>query len=82
MIFETKVAGVRCYCEVTLYAAEEPMVITGSGMGDCEPGEDEEFEFIIRGIEGQRRMKALEERITQSERNRLLKEYKAKLLDF
>ena len=57
MIFETQVRGVKCFCEVTEYSPEVPMVITGTGFGDAEPPEPEEFEFVIRGLHGQRRMR-------------------------
>lgn len=81
MLFETTVRGIKCYCEVTEYSPEVEMTITGSGFGDCEPPEPEEFYFIIRGLHGKRRMRALEEQVDQSTRNRLLKEYKQQLLD-
>lgn len=81
MIFETTVRGIKCYCEVTEYTPEVDMVITGTGFGDAEPPEPEEFYFIIRGLHGQRRMRALEEQVDQPTRNRLLAEYKANLLD-
>lgn len=82
MIFETSVQGVRCRCEVTHYAAEVPMAVTGSGFGDAEAPEPEEFEFIIRGLDNNRRMKALEDRVTPAILRKLIKEYKDKLLDF
>lgn len=82
MIFQTHVRGIKCYCEVTEYTPEVPMVVTGSGFGDAEPPEPEEFEFHILGLHGQRRMRAMEEGVDQSTRNRLLAEYKARLLDF
>lgn len=80
--FETSVAGIRCICEVTNYSAEVPAVVTGSGFGDAEEGEPEEFEFIIRGIDGNRRMKALEDRVTPAIQRKLVKQYKDSLLDF
>lgn len=80
--FETKVAGVRCICVVTHYSAEVPAVVTGTGFGDAEEGEPEEFEYLIKGIEGGRRMKALEDRVTPTIYRRLVKEYKDSLLDF
>lgn len=80
--FETTVAGVRCICEVTHYSAAVPMVVTGSGFGDAEEGEPEEFEYIIKGIEGNRRMKALEDRVTPAIHRKLLQQYKDSLLDF
>ena len=82
MQFETNVRGVKCICDVTEYTAGSPMVVTGTGFGDAEPPEEEEFEFIIRGVEGNRRMKALEEQVTPTIRARLIREYKDQLLDF
>lgn len=82
MIFETKVKGIACRCEVTHYSAEVQMVVTGSGFGDAEEGEPEEFEFIILGADTGRRMKALEEMVTPAIRQKLINEYKDKLLDF
>lgn len=80
--FETSVAGIRCICEVTHYSAEVPAVVTGTGFGDAEEGEPEEFEFIIKGIDGNRRMKALEELVTPTIQRKLVKQYKDSLLDF
>lgn len=82
MIFETSIQGIRCRCEVTHYAAEVPMAITGSGFGDAEPPEPEEFDFCIRGIDHDRRLKGLEDRVTPAVRQKLINEYKEKLLDF
>lgn len=80
--FETTVAGVRCICEVTNYSAAVLVVVTGSGFGDAEEGEPEEFEYIIKGIEGNRRIKALEDRVTPAIHRKLLQQYKDSLLDF
>lgn len=81
MIFETKVRGVSCICEVLEYTPEVEMAITGTGFGDADPPEPEEFSFIIRGLHGRRRMKALEDQVDPPTLKRLIAEYKAKLLD-
>ena len=38
---------------VTDYSAATPMRITGSGFGDCEPPEDEIFEYEVLRPNGQ-----------------------------
>jgi hypothetical protein len=35
------------HCRVTHYRAPCPLRVTGSGMGDAEPPEQEEFEFCL-----------------------------------
>lgn len=52
MIFPTHVAGIPCQCEVLHYSTAKPMRITGSGYGDAEPPEDEEFEFRLLDLNG------------------------------
>ena len=52
MVFETRVAGIPCQCLVTHYSPELPMKITGTGYGDAEPPEPEEFEFRNHGQAG------------------------------
>lgn len=52
MIFPTRVAGIPCQCEVQSYYPSRPMVITGTGYGDADPPEDEEFEFRLLDING------------------------------
>ena len=47
MKFQTKVCGIPCTVVVTLYRKAVPMRIYGSGMGDCDPPEPEEFEFHL-----------------------------------
>ena len=45
MYFLTQIDGIPCICKVTHYSPARPM--TGSGYGDCEPPEEEEFDFEI-----------------------------------
>ncbi len=47
MIFDTRVNGIPCQCNVTFYSPAVPMRITGSGQGDADPPEDSEFDFEI-----------------------------------
>lgn len=77
MQFNTSIRGVRCVCEVTEYSPEVLPVVTGTGFGDAEEGEPEEFEFIIRGLHGGRRMRALEDEVTPAIRAELIKQYLA-----
>ena len=52
MEFQTKVCGIPCTVVVTLYRKAVPMRIYGSGMGDCDPPEPEEFEFHLLDRKG------------------------------
>lgn len=80
MIFETRVHNIPCQCEVTGYLKALPMRITGTGFGDCEPPEPEEFEFILLDRKG-RPAAWLEKYLTVDDEIRLLEEYKATLAD-
>lgn len=72
--FKTRVAGIPCLCEVTHYAEEVPMRITGSGFGDADPPEYEEFEYQIRDRRG-RLAPWLERKLTEDDDLRLKREY-------
>ena len=54
MQFQSKVCGIPCIVEVTTYCKAQPMRIWGSGMGDCDPPEPEEFEFQLLDRKGYR----------------------------
>lgn len=54
MEFYTKVCGIPCTVKVTTYHKAVPMRIWGSGMGDCDPPEPEEFEFQLFDRKGYR----------------------------
>ncbi|MGQ0335716.1 hypothetical protein [Halomonas elongata] len=76
MTFHTHIAGIPCLCEVTHYCASLPMLITGTGFGDAEPPEPEEFEYRILDRRG-RLAEWLERKVTQEDETRLLAEYRA-----
>lgn len=74
MIFETKVHGIPCLCSVTHYSPEVPMRITGSGMGDADPPQGEEFEFeILDSLE--RKAPWLEQYLKPADTSRLIEEF-------
>lgn len=52
MEFQTKVCGIPCTVVVTLYRTAVPMRVCGSGFGDCDPPEPEEFEFHLLDLKG------------------------------
>lgn len=52
MIFPISINGIPCQCEVLSYQKAVPMRICGSGMGDCDPPEPEEFEFQLLDRKG------------------------------
>ena len=52
MKFPTKVCGIPCSVQVTVYRKAVPMRVWGSGMGDCDPPEPEEFEFRLLDRKG------------------------------
>ncbi len=52
MKFDTQIEGIPCICKVTYYSPAKPM--TGSGYGDCDPPEEEEFDFEILDRKGYR----------------------------
>ena len=47
MIFPTEVNNQPCICKVRHYTPPTGLQITGSGFGDAEPGECEEFDFEL-----------------------------------
>jgi len=79
--FETTVAGIPCLCHVTYYSPARPMVITGSGFGDAEPPEPEEFEFKILDRSGHL-ADWLEDKLTNADSIRLKTEYLNQFEDF
>lgn len=76
MVFDTTVAGIPCQCLVTSYHPAVPMQITGSGFGDAEPPEAEEFEFRIMDRKGYP-APWLERKLDKEDNKRLLKEFHA-----
>lgn len=47
MIFSSTIAGIPCKIEVIWFKPAVPMRITGSGFGDADPPEDQEFDFEV-----------------------------------
>ena len=74
MEFQTKVRDIPCTVVVTLYRKAVPMRIYGSGMGDCDPPEPEEFEFRLLDRKGYP-APWLETKLTSSMEDELLKEF-------
>lgn len=75
MKFRDRVAGIPCQVRVTYYHPGADMRITGSGFGDCDPPEPEEFEFDLLDRNGAR-APWLEEKLTDEDTDRLLNTYK------
>ena len=44
---ELTIAGIPCGAHITHYQPSRPMVINGTGYGDCDPPEFEDVEFIV-----------------------------------
>ena len=76
MIFTTKIAGIPCQCEVTFHMPASPMRITGTGFGDAEPPEYEEFEFTVLDRKGYK-APWLQHKLTSADASRLTEEAKA-----
>lgn len=49
---DVEVKGFMVTVTVTHYSPTSPMVVTGTGWGDCLPPEPEEIEFIARYPDG------------------------------
>lgn len=75
MTFDTHIAGIPCQCQVIRHTDYRPMRITGTGFGDADPPEQEEFEYEILDRTGHR-ARWLEAKITEDDGIRLLSEYK------
>jgi hypothetical protein len=74
MIFHTRVGGIPCQCLVYSYYPAVPMRITGTGFGDADPPEPEEFNFrLLDRTDYPARW--LEKKLTLNDKTRLLKEY-------
>ena len=73
MEFETKIAGIPCVCRVIDWTPYREMKVTGSGMGDCDPPEYEEFEFEILDRKGYK-ASWLMAKLTAEDKDRLLEE--------
>ena len=76
LTFNTKIGGIPCQCEVTFYSPPSPMRITGTGYGDAEPPEYEEFEFTVLDRKGYK-APWLQRKLTSADASRLTEEAKA-----
>ncbi len=74
MIFETKVHGIPCLCSVTHYSPHVPMKVYGSGMGDADEPEGEEFDFDILDSK-ERKAPWLEKYLKPEDSDRLCEEF-------
>lgn len=74
MEFHTRIRGIPAICRVTYASDYRPMAITGTGYGDADPPEPEEFEFTILDRRG-RPAPWLERKLTEADSDRLLAEY-------
>lgn len=79
--FDTRVAGIPCQVDVTFYSSPLPMRITGSGFGDADPPEAEEFEFRLLDRKGYP-APWLERKMTEDDEVRILEEYHANKRDW
>lgn len=76
MIFKTRINGIPCRCRVLQYEPYLPPRITGTGFGDCDPPDDEYFEFEVLDRKGYA-ANWLGKYITPDVEERLLDEYRA-----
>lgn len=74
MQFQSKVCGIPCIVQVTTYSKAMPMRIWGSGMGDCDPPEPEEFEFQLLDRKGYP-AKWLEAKLTPADEQRIYEDF-------
>lgn len=76
--FQTTVAGIPCICLVESYVSAKPWkqhTFRGAGPGDCDPPQDEEFEYHILDRKGYP-APWLEEKLDPDDNARLLQEFK------
>ena len=76
LTFNTKIGGIPCQCEVTFYSSPSPMRITGTGTGDAEPPEYEEFQFTVLDHKGYK-APWLARKLEPCDTSRLIEEAKA-----
>lgn len=77
MIFAHNINGTPCLIKVIHYSAACPMRITGTGFGDVEPPEDEEFEFDVLDCNN-RYWPEMHDQMTRTDHANVLVAYKAK----
>lgn len=76
MVFATQINGIPCLCRVDFYSPGSPMRITGTGYGDAEPPEYEEFEFTVLDRKGYK-APWLARKLEPCDTSRLMEEAKA-----
>lgn len=81
MRIKTRISGMPCTVRVTHYSPGVPMRTTGSGFGDADPPEDEEFEFEVYDRGGYR-APWLERKVTEEDEIDLLRIYKERRDDY
>ena len=74
MKFQSKVCGIPCIVEVITYHKAVPIKIWGSGMGDCDPPEPEEFEFQLLDRKGYSAA-WLESKLTPADEQRIYEDF-------
>lgn len=79
MIFETKVQGIPCQCQVDHFTPGRPMKIYGTGLGDAHPPEYPEFQFTLLDRKGYQ-AHWLENKMSDNDKEQLFEEYKAGML--
>ena len=79
MIFETKVNGIPCQCEVIRFTAPTPMKV-GSWSRETEPPTKGDFEYNILDLKGNR-AEWLEKYLTPDDHQRLLHEFQIETLE-
>lgn len=74
MLFDTKIAGIPCQCEVVHATEFVPMRSYGPGMEDASEAEGGEFEFNILDRKGYK-AKWLERKVSPEDIDRLYEEF-------
>lgn len=74
MKFGYTLDGQEVVIDVLYYQPYCPMRITGSGFGDAEPPEEEEFEFEVLGTDGLP-WPAMQDKVDPAEEKRILAFY-------
>lgn len=81
MEIETTVDGIPCICNVLTYAPARPWkqhTFRGAGPGDCDPPEDEDFEYEILDRKGYS-APWLERKVDHNDVSRFIKEFKSSI---
>ena len=81
MEFRTTVDGIPCICRVIAYAPAKPWkqhTFPGAGPGDCDPPEDEDFDYEILDRKGYP-ASWLERKLDHNDERRFIQEFKENL---